>query len=137
MILNFQNFSSFIVVISIFLFLTAPLYAADFQIVPEACTGENATDLEQCGLCQVLETGKNIFQYGLYLAATIAVFFLVIAGFRYVTAGSQEEISSAKEAMQKTIYGLLIIIVAWVLVNSIMYALGYGGEGATWYNFKC
>lgn len=134
---NFQNFSSFIIIISIFLFLAAPLYAADFQIVPEACTGENATNLEQCGLCQILETGKNIFQYGLYLAATIAVFFLVIAGFLYVTAESPEKVSSAKEAVQKAIYGLLIIIVAWVLVNSIMYALGYGGNGATWYNFKC
>ena len=136
MTLNFQKFSSFIVVISIFLFLAAPLYAIDFQIVPEECAGNTATDVQTCGLCQVLETGKNIFQYGLYLAATIAVFFLIIAGFRYVTAGSNEDVSSAKEAMQKTIYGLLIIIAAWVLVNSIMHAVA-GGSQSTWYSFNC
>lgn len=136
-VMSFFRGHSFLTIFIIILFLVAPLIVSAFQIVPEECTDKDATDVKQCGLCQLLETGVNIFQLGLSILGTVAVLFLVISGFKYIIAGSPEEVASAKDSMQKVIFGLLIVIAAWVLVNSIMFALGYGGEGATWYNFKC
>ncbi len=132
----FRNFR-FLTALFITFLLVVPAVVQAFQIVPEECTGENATDVSKCGLCQLLKTGVNIFQLGLSLVGTVAVLFLIISGFQYITAGSPEEVAGAKDSMKKVIFGLLIIIAAWVLVNSIMHALGYGGAGSTWYNFKC
>lgn len=132
----FRKLFSFIGMFFTLFFLTLPFFASAFQIVPEACTNPTATDVNQCGLCQIIETGINIFHFLVYGAGTIAVFFLVISGFRYITASGQEDISSAKDSMTKTIFGLLIVLAAFVIVNSVMHAIA-GGAQSSWYNFKC
>lgn len=131
-----RKFFSFMGMFFALFFLIVPLFTSAFQIVPEACTGESANNVQTCGLCQIIETGINIFHFFVYGAGTIAVFFLVISGFRYIIASGQEDISSAKDSMTKTIFGLLIVLAAFVIVNSIMHAIA-GGAQSTWYNFKC
>lgn len=71
----------------------------------------------------------RIVQILLAIAGLVAVIFLIIGGFRYITAGGNEETSeSAKKTITNAIIGIVIIILAFVIVRVIANAL-IGGSG--------
>lgn len=60
----------------------------------------------------------------LAIAGLVAVIFLIVGGFRYITAGGNEESSeSAKKTIQNAIIGIVIIILAFVIVRVVANAL--------------
>src|SRR3989338_6473758 len=57
-------------------------------------------------------------------AGLIAVIFLIIGGFRYITAGGNEETAEeAKKTVTNAIIGIVIVILAFVIVRVISNAL--------------
>lgn len=55
------------------------------------------------------------------LTAGVAIFVLVIAGYMFVTAGGdQGRIDKAKEIIKYTIFGMLLIILSYVIVKTII-----------------
>lgn len=55
------------------------------------------------------------------LTAGVAIFVLVIAGYMFVTAGGdQGRIDKAKEIIKYTIFGMLLIILSFVIVKTII-----------------
>lgn len=70
----------------------------------------------------------RIIEILLAIAGLIAVIFLIVGGFRYVTAGGNEEASeSAKKTITNAIIGIIIIILAFVIVRVIANAI-IGGQ---------
>ncbi len=66
----------------------------------------------------------RIIEILLAIAGLIAVIFLIVGGFRYITAGGNEEASeSAKKTITNAIIGIVIIILAFVIVRVISNAL--------------
>ena len=66
----------------------------------------------------------RIIQILLAVAGVVAVIFLIIGGFRYITAGGNEETAeSARKTLTNAIIGIVIIILAFVIVNVIANAL--------------
>jgi hypothetical protein len=73
-----------------------------------ACTG-NVTEL----IAQII----NIM---LYFAGIIAVVFIIIGGYRYMTsAGSTEGAGAGKKTLINAIIGLVIVILAYVIVRVV------------------
>ena len=71
-----------------------------------------------------------IVQILLAVAASIAVIFLIIGGFQYVTAhGNEEQSESAKKTMQSAILGLAVIIMSFVTILIVSSILLEGREG--------
>lgn len=63
----------------------------------------------------------------LLIAGTLAVLFLIIGGFRYITAhGNEEQAEGAKKTILHSIIGLIVIILSFVIVNVISRALIVG-----------
>lgn len=63
----------------------------------------------------------------LAIAGTIAVLFLIIGGFRYITAhGNEEQAEGAKKTIQHAIIGLVVIILSFVIIIVISNALVIG-----------
>lgn len=61
----------------------------------------------------------------LLFAGAVAVLFLIIGGFRYViSAGNAEQVEAAKKTILYAILGLIIIFIAFVLVQLIQQYLG-------------
>jgi amino acid transporter len=61
----------------------------------------------------------------LIFAGAVAVLFLIIGGFRYVvSAGNADQVEGAKKTILYAIVGLIIIFVAFVLVQLIQNWLG-------------
>ena len=66
----------------------------------------------------------RIIQIFLAVAGLVAVVFLIIGGFRYITAGGNEETAeAAKKTIVNAIIGIVIIILAFVIVRVISNAL--------------
>ncbi|MFH1534374.1 MAG: hypothetical protein ABIF80_00130, partial [Patescibacteria group bacterium] len=61
-------------------------------------------------------------QWILGLLGLIAVIMILIGGFKWMTAGGNEEkIESAKKLLTSAIIGLVIVLLAWAIV---IFALG-------------
>lgn len=122
-----------------FLFLCLLIFSfslalsASAQLVP--CGLNGAAD---CTLCHLVLGFKNIYDYLLYivlLPATILV--IVIAGIMYmVSSGNKGMIDKAKSALTYAITAMVLALVAWLIINATLNALGFKNAG-NWYNFTC
>ncbi len=66
----------------------------------------------------------RIIEILLAVAGLVAVVFLIIGGFRYITAGGNEETAeAAKKTITNAIIGVVIVILAFVIVRVIANAL--------------
>ena len=55
------------------------------------------------------------------ITGLVAIFILVIAGYMFVTAGGdQGRIDKAKEIVKYTIFGMLLVIMSFVIVKTII-----------------
>lgn len=66
----------------------------------------------------------KIINIALAVAGLIAVLFLIIGGFRYITsAGNEETAEQAKKIITNAIIGIVVIILSFVIVRVISGAL--------------
>jgi cytochrome bd-type quinol oxidase subunit 2 len=94
-------------------------FTAGAQFNVPNSTGTNLPN--QASFSQILLT---VIQILLAVAGLVAVVFLIIGGFRYITAGGNEESSeSAKKTITNAIIGIVIIILSFVIVRVIANAL--------------
>ncbi len=62
----------------------------------------------------------NVLQAAFTIAAYVAVFFIIKGGFGYMlSAGSSDGMSSAKKTITNAVIGLVIVLLAAVIVNTI------------------
>lgn len=105
--------------ISLALLLVMPLAAAAQFRSPTAAGTDPLP-----GQSTATEIILRIIQILLAIAGLVAVIFLIIGGFRYITAGGNEETAeSAKKTITNAIIGIVIIILAFVIVRVISNAL--------------
>lgn len=65
----------------------------------------------------------------LLFAGAVAVLFLIIGGFRYVvSAGNAEQVEGAKKTIVYALLGLIVIFIAYVLVQLVQNYLGVQGD---------
>lgn len=76
----------------------------------------------------LVSTILNIF---LALVGSIAVIFLVVGAYRYITAyGNEEQAEGAKKMMTQAIVGLVIVILAFAIITVITRLVIQGRGGA-------
>jgi type IV secretory pathway VirB2 component (pilin) len=68
---------------------------------------------------------RNIVSAGLLLAALVAVVLIIISGIRLLTSGGDPlKVASAKRSLTFTIIGLVIVLLAFVIINLIARVTG-------------
>jgi len=73
----------------------------------------------------------NIVKSMLGLTAVLAVGFIVYGGFLYITAaGDDSQIKKGKEALMGAIIGIIVIGLAYAIVQFVIGAVGGGGSGS-------
>lgn len=86
--------------------------------------------------CALLELGKlvGIVMYGMTAFAGMAsLFFLIIGGFKYVTAGDNpKELAAARGTLQWAIIGLIVAASAYAIIRFFANITG-GISGLTMY----
>ena len=74
----------------------------------------------------------TVINWMLALAGLIAVLFLIIGGFRYITAGGNAETAEAGQTtVINAIIGIVIIILSYVIVNVVSNLVTNTGGGTS------
>jgi len=103
-------------ILAMFVLLVAP-FAALGALPGFSCdtaNGMNCSDLDVAGLIRL------IINWLLGIAFAIAVLFLIIGGFWYITsAGNEETAEKGKNTAVNAIIGIIIIVLAYVVINVV------------------
>lgn len=78
-------------------------------------------DINPIPYSNVQELITRIIEYGLAIAGLIAVAFIVIGGFQYITsAGNEEQSKKGMKTLLNSVIGLLIILSAFAIEQTIV-----------------
>lgn len=100
------------------MFLPALVMAQDSGLIP-CGYGDNP-----CDTGDVANFVNGLISFLIQMLGIIAVIVMVYAGFRLVTSGGNEgEATKAKELFTNVVIGIVIILAAWLVVDTIMKTL--------------
>lgn len=136
-----KTFVFFILLLSVFLNFVLPVFA---QTAPPA--GPCFTSIAggrvkvPCGIgapdnpsgAQTFgQLVTSILNIALAIVGSVAVAFLIYGGFRYITAyGNEEHTESAKKIIRQAILGLIVVVLAFAIINIVVNVLILGRPGA-------
>jgi len=94
-----------------------------------------------CTACDLLVLFQNILKFALEIAFLIVIGFIAYGGFRWIFSGGNEaNIKAGQQIMTNAIIGLLIILCAWLIVNTVFWLIEtIGGDDytGTWFKIEC
>ena len=95
-----------------------------------------------CTTCDVISLGNNVVQWLIGILFVIFALLAAYAGFELVTSGGNPAAkTSAKKKLTNAIIGFIIVLAAWLIVDTFMRTLlsGTGGKinGKFWYEIEC
>jgi flagellar biosynthesis protein FlhB len=109
-------------------FFSVPLYSQARGLVP--CGGYKADGTREapCNLCDVFSIIALATNWLLSAAGIYAVFQIVNAGFWLITTmGNEESITKWKSALTSAVVGFVLVMMAFLLVNTAVNYLLLGG----------
>ena len=98
-------------------------------IVPQNCSGPD------CTICDLVTLAQNVINTGIFIAIFLSAILFAYAGWLYLTSGI-EDLGDAKKArsmFKNVVFGLIIILGAWLIVDTIMRTLT-GADWGPWNN---
>lgn len=100
-------------------FLT--VLALAIPAVTYAVSFENPSQSLGLGTADLKSTVINVINWVLGLLGIIAVIMILVGGFQWMTAaGNEEKVEKAKKVISAAIVGLIIILLAWAIVNFVI-----------------
>lgn len=93
------------------------IYAAAFDIT--------SADFSPAGLFNSLgKLMSDIIQIMIAVGGILCIIFIIVGGFKFVTSGGDEKkLASAKGTLTYAIVGLIVIILAFVILQVVQYFL--------------
>lgn len=94
-----------------------------------------------CTFCHFFEMINNIIRDVLFkFVPAIAALMLVVGGILFLFAGvNPEALNQAKGIMTSVVIGLVIILGAWIIINTILTQIGIVSSPSVlqWYQIGC
>lgn len=75
------------------------------------------------GIVDVKDLATKIINFILGFLGIIAVIIIVISGFQWMTADSEDKVKEARKKLVNSVIGLAIIALAWVVAYAIVNTL--------------
>jgi hypothetical protein len=105
-----------------------------FPIVP--CGTSGTQPCTPCGLLDVLENIVQFVTRG--VVGPVAALLFIYAGVLYlISAGNRRRILQARRVLTNTVYGVAIILIAWLVVVQLIKIVAPGSAADRWYEFSC
>jgi hypothetical protein len=127
-----------VAVLFCFVFIAIP-----FDLTQAQGTGFVTCSGVDCSACNLVQMANIIIKWLFGVIFLIFAVLMLVAGFGLVTsAGNQSALEAAKSKFKNGIIGLLIVMSAWIMVDTIMKGLLTGGTGnvsgyGPWSEVKC
>jgi|GEM_PF-1724667 len=104
-------------------------HAAENSMV--ACSGSD------CGVCSILETVSNVYNFLVGASSAVAILVLVLAGLVYIfTTGRKRYFQKAKLYARSGIIGFALVLAGWLVVRTLFFISGFENKGS-WWRFQC
>ena len=93
---------------------------------------------DKCTQCQLLQLVRNVIDFLMIGAAPVlATAFFVWAGVYMILGGANPGmLSKGKEMFKNTFIGLLIVMLAWLITNTVIQTFKGPGAG-NWWQVTC
>lgn len=91
-----------------------------------------------CRACDLVTLSNNVINFGIAFSVIVATLMFAYAGILYVTAAGvgAEQVKKAHKIFVNIFVGLLVVLLAWLLVN-IMFSVLSGKGLADWTKIQC
>ena len=124
-----------LIIFSLLILLFTPISAGAAPLVPCGDPGD------PCTTCDLLILAQNILKFALEIAFLVIIGFIVYGGFRWIfSLGKEENLKAGQQIITNAIIGLVIILTAWIIVNTVFWTIKtMGGDDytGTWFNIEC
>lgn len=96
-----------------------------------------------CTICHIIVMAKRVVDWAFKVITFFAIAIIVAMGILYiVSTGDEKLISTAKGGIKATLYGFALLLLAWLIVNVILYIAAknlseLGAQTDSWFEFKC
>ncbi len=78
------------------------------------------------GAQDVPELIEGIIKLMLFIGGAVAVLFVIIGGYQYMTSGgNSEQAEKGKTTVVNAIIGIVLIVLAWVIINVVVGTISY------------
>lgn len=113
---------------SIFVFMLLALPALSFAAQDPSLLGL-VTCKEKCDFNDLMILINKVINFIIFsLALPIAAIMFAYAGFKLVTSGGDTGArQTAKTIFTNTLIGLVFVVAAWLIINTVLSILGYNG----------
>lgn len=118
--------------------------AVFFLATPDAALAQNfvrcsGVGTDSCDFCDLVDMANRIIKWLIGILVTLAVLLMAVAGVKLVVSGGdQGALRNAKDMLQNAIIGFIIVLSAWVIVDTVMKSLvGDQGLGRPWNDIEC
>lgn len=92
-----------------------------------------------CDVCDVVQTANNLIRLLIQIGLVVGVLLFAYGGFIMVTsAGNQSQVGKAKSIFLNVVIGFVILLGAWLIVDTIMKTFAKGDQRfGTWNELTC
>lgn len=99
----------------------------------------NQSGADPCEWCDAVKVTANIVDFLTKLAFGVSALFIAVGAILIMVSGANEErYKMGKNAVTNAIYGLVITLSAWLIVNTIVNILAPGdGNFLPWSEIQC
>ncbi len=112
------------ITIPLFLTLLFFLMQTGSAFADWTCVGSEASNSPPSFAC-IPEVIQNVINGFLYFAGTVAMFFIVFAGIKYLLSGGDpKQVEGAKKTLTYAIIGLIVVLSAFFIINFLHYITG-------------
>jgi len=125
----------------ILLFFTPILTNAAIIVQPSGLVPCGGPNQNPCTVCDLLVLAQRVLDFALKMAFLIIIGFIVYGGFRWIfSLGKEENLKAGQQIITNAIIGLIIILTAWIIVNTVFWTIKQmGGDDytGTWFHIEC
>ena len=106
-------------------FIIAPsVVLAASNSLPGAIVPKECNDPGGCqSICQLEILAQNVLNTGIYIAVFLSAILFAWAGWLYLTGVAGSDLSRAKSIFTNVAVGLVIILIGWLVVDTLMKTL--------------
>jgi hypothetical protein len=100
-------------------------------IVPTNCQGADAAS--KCGICDLATLAQNILNTSIYVLIILSAILFAWAGWKMLTSGgNSSEYAAGKRMFGSVFIGLIIIMGAWIAVDTLMKVMFNSDKYGPW-----